>query len=182
LIDVGDAENVSDTVFDAPKLAVFEGTVAGVQFPAMFQSLVAGFKSQVASWACAAPAPKDVQASSDTARRFGRAGRTGTLRPVDPATLRKNRSVSSIPSAIWALGEIVAGSQRLKDLRSSLFVRPLHLCKRGCRELPAYLRRSTTGFGSPCIYVPAFDPCLTFPSALCFFTCYYLLGIGSRNE
>ena len=49
LIDVVTAEKVSDVVFDAPKIAVLVGTLAGVQFAAVFQSLVAGAISQVAS-------------------------------------------------------------------------------------------------------------------------------------
>ena len=61
------AEKVSDVVFDAPKVAVLVGTDAGVQLPAVFQSLEPGLRSHVC--ACAATAETEMLASSTVARQ-----------------------------------------------------------------------------------------------------------------
>jgi hypothetical protein len=148
LIDVGDAENVSDTVFDAPKLAVFEGMVAGVQFPAMFQSLVAGFRSQVASWACAAPTPRDAKASSGTARP-GPAKATGILRLTDAATLCKKLIRQLHPKRpLDNLEEIITGSQRLKELNSSSATGCCFYARVGCGTWHGFFERQHNWFGS----------------------------------
>jgi hypothetical protein len=53
---VSAAENVREVVFEAPKLAVLVGTVAGDQLAAVSKSELAGDESHVAFWPYAAVA------------------------------------------------------------------------------------------------------------------------------
>jgi hypothetical protein len=59
----------TDVIVDGPKRAVLVGTVAGVQFALVFQSLVEGVALHVAFWACAETAESETPASSAAMRK-----------------------------------------------------------------------------------------------------------------